>query len=100
LQFALGITLAVFLGFAVASMVASGQEESQYPPVIAALEAEYASAESTIAWDALEGSDTAALETLESRRTTIAIWGLVIWLAVAGLFSLLWQRVICARLLS
>lgn len=94
LRFAVGVLLAVLIGYGVASAVASSREDSKYGPVIAELDAKYDTASTRVAWDSLDDARATALETLSVRRRGIVILSLFVWLVVAGLFSLLWLRVI------
>ena len=94
LRFAVGILLSVLIGYGVASSVASSRENSKYEPIIAELNAKYESANTRVAWDALEDARATALESLSLRRRGIVILSLFIWLSVAGLFAFLWLRVI------
>ena len=94
LRFAVGVALAVFIGYGVVSLVASSREASKYSPIIAELNAEYASANTSVAWNALDDARATAVETLEARRRGIVIMSIFVWLAVAGLFVFLWLRVV------
>ncbi len=94
LRFAVGVLLAVFIGYGVASSVASSREGSKYAPVITELSAEYARAKTTVAWDSLDDARATALETLHVRRRGIVIMSTFVWLAVGGLFVFLWLRVV------
>ena len=100
LRFAVGMVLAVFLGFAVVNVFASSRESSRYTPVIAELEAEYQAANSMAAWAALDQARADTVKTLESRRKNIVIVSLGVWLLVGGLFAFLWLRVIPWRALN
>jgi hypothetical protein len=93
-RFGVGVLLAVLLGYVVMSFVASGREASRYSHVIAELEAEYDAADTIVAWEALDDARAVALKTLEKRRLNIIIMAVIVWLVVAGLFALLWLRVI------
>lgn len=94
LRFAVGIALAVFIGYGVMSFVASSREESRYAPVIEELHAEFAAASTSMAWNALDDARATALETLKMRRRGVVILSLFVWLAVAGIFAFLWLRII------
>ena len=74
--------------------MASSRENSKYKPIIAELDAKYDSANTRVAWDALEDARATALESLGVRRRGIVILSLFVWLVVGGLFALLWLRVI------
>jgi hypothetical protein len=94
LRFAVGVVLAVFIGYGVVTLVASSQEASKYSPIIAELNAEYDVANTSVAWNALDDSRATAVETLEARRRGIVIMSIFVWFAVAGLFVFLWLRVV------
>ncbi len=94
LRFGVGVMLAVLIGFGVVSLVASSREASKYSTVIAELRADYASATTSVQWDALDDSRATALETLEVRRRGIVMMSIFIWLVVGGLFVFLWLRII------
>ena len=93
LRFAVGIMLAVLFGFLIMSMVASSREASRYSTIIAELKAQYDEAETSVAWDALDGARATTLENLQVRRRSIVIMSVFVWLLVAGLFAFLWLRV-------
>lgn len=97
LRFVVGVFLAVFIGYGVVTLVASSREASKYSPVIAELNAEYAAANTSIAWNSLDDARATALETLETRRRGIVILSIFVWLAVAGLFVFLWLRIDWSR---
>ena len=94
LRFAVGVFLAVFIGYGVVTLVASSREASKYAPVIAELNAEYDVANTSIAWESLDDARATALESLHARRRGIVILSIFVWLAVAGLFGFLWLRVV------
>lgn len=93
-RFAVGVMLAVLVGFVVTSIVASSREASRYSTIIAELKAEYDAAETSVAWDALDDSRATALETLSVRRRNVVIMSVFLWLIVAGIFAFLWLRVL------
>jgi hypothetical protein len=94
LRFAVGILLAVLVGYGVMTLVASSREASRYSSVIAELDAKYATANTTVAWDSLDDARATALDTLHLRRRGIVILSLFVWLLVIGLFAFVWLRVI------
>jgi hypothetical protein len=93
LRFAVGIMLAIFVGFAIMSMVASSREASRYSTIIAELKAQYDAAETSVAWDALDGARATTLENLQVRKRNIVIMSVFVWLMISGLFAFLWLRV-------
>lgn len=94
LRFAVGILLAVVLGYGVMTLVASSREASRYSPVIAELNAKYDAAKSRVAWDSLDDARATTLDTLHLRRRGIVILSLFVWLFAMGLFAFVWLRMI------
>ena len=94
LRFAVGMVLAVFLGFAAAHVTASAREDQKYSELRKDLEAEYKAATSIESWNALDEAKEATIKSYESRQKNIVITSLAIWMAVGGLFLFAWSRLI------
>ncbi len=94
LRFVVGVLLAVFIGYGVVNLLASSREASTYASVIEELQAQYAAANTSVAWDALDDARATALETLKVRRRGIVILCIFVWLLVSGLLGFLWVRAI------
>jgi hypothetical protein len=94
MRFAVGIALALVIGFVPAHFVASASEGSKYQPVLKDLKAEYAAATTVDSWNDLDDLRKNATEQLAQRQRNVFITALAIWLALGAALAFLWFRAI------
>ena len=93
-RFALGIALSLMLGFFIMSPIASSRESGRYDEPMALLSESYAEADTILAWESLDARRTETRDTLQSRRSSLVVTSLMIWLVLSGLLAFLWLRVV------
>ena len=91
-RFAVGVFLALFLGFLPAHIFASVREGSAYDEIDAQVRTEQAQVETLEQWEALDVSRDDYLRRKKSARRNIALGGLVIWGLFGGGLGYLWFR--------
>lgn len=91
-RFALGVFLALFLGFLPAHIFASVREGSVYDEIDGQVQAEQGKVETLEQWEELDVSRDAHLLRKKSAQRNIALGGLVIWALVGGGLGYLWFR--------
>lgn len=94
LRFAVGVLLAIALGFIPAHVVASLREEPIFRERDAQLLAVQAAVDSRQSYDALDGIRAAAAEAKQEARTRIALTSMLIWAGAAGVLAYAWFKLL------
>ncbi|MEM9488415.1 MAG: hypothetical protein AAGC55_04685 [Myxococcota bacterium] len=90
-RYAVGVLLAVVLGFLPAHIVSSIREGT-YDDIDQAVIAEQERVETVEEWQALDDFRAAQLERKESAQSSIALTGMLVWLLAGGGIGFLWFR--------
>ena len=93
-RFAVGIALSLLLGLLIMSPIASTRESGRYDEPIKLLAQSYAEADTVLAWESLDARRTETTDTLKSRRSSLVVTSLMIWMVLSGLLAFLWLRVV------
>lgn len=91
-----GAGIAMLLGLVLSTVYVSQALESGYQPIVDEL-AEYQTQEFSLSqWETdLQEVRKETVQSLQSRRTTVMVTSVLIWLLVGGGFSFAWFRYIC-----
>lgn len=91
-RFAIGIFLAVLLGFIPAHLVGSMREHGKYQEIIMRVRAQQATATTAPEIDALDDYRATELAAMKSARTNIAMVSMLVWLVVGAGIGFAWFR--------
>jgi hypothetical protein len=91
-RFALGVVLAICLGFIPAHVFASWRESSAYKAIDAEVEATQIGADTPEMYAALDSFRAAQLGRKKSERRNIALIALLVWAAAGGGLGFVWFR--------
>ena len=91
-RFAVGVVLAIVLGFIPAHIVASLREDSAFRPIDARVTAAQAAVDSRASYDALDAIRAEQLDAKRGARNTIALTSLMIWALSGGAIAFVWFR--------
>jgi hypothetical protein len=94
LRFAVGVALALLIGFLPVHFLASSREDSKYDAIRKELTASYDAAQTEAAWNELDEARATAQKQLDSRQRNTLITSLIIWAAIAGALGFVWFRLI------
>jgi hypothetical protein len=92
-NFAVGVLLATLLGFLPAHVVGCAREGG-YDEIRAEATAGYGAIDSPEAWDSAADAREEGLSRLASRRTNVAVSGMLVWIAAFAALGYVWFRVI------
>jgi hypothetical protein len=91
-RFAVGVLLALLLGFVPAHIYAVASEGSEYSALRKQVRDAYADARTTEDWQGLDQVRAGTLEVMASRRLHIAINASLVWAGVGALLAWVWFR--------
>jgi hypothetical protein len=91
-RFAVGVVLAIGIGFVPATVVASIREKSAFAQIDDDVATRHAAADSLDEWQQLDAFRTRALERKHEQRRSIALVSMAIWALVGGGFAYLYFR--------
>ena len=90
--FAIGIALALLLGYLPVAGYASGAEEKKFAPVVAEITDLQAGKLTLSEWKELPTARRQATERMGNARTRIAVMSVLLWGAIAGGLAFAWTR--------
>ncbi|HEY0989688.1 MAG TPA: hypothetical protein VGD80_21620, partial [Kofleriaceae bacterium] len=91
-RFAVGVVLAIVLGFIPAHIVASMREDRAFRPIDAQVTAVQAAADTLASYNALDGLRAEQLDAKRSARNTIALTSMLMWAAASAAIGFVWFR--------
>jgi hypothetical protein len=91
-RLAVGVALAILIGFVPAHLVAAVREDSAYAQVDREIQARYKSVLTEADWDALDPMLARQIERKKEQRRSIALASFLIWGLVGGGVAFLWFR--------
>jgi len=91
-RLAVGVVVAIVLGFVPAHLVASARESSELRAIDDRVAVVQADADSQDSYDALDAFRTKQLELKQHKRTMIMLSSLVIWALVGGAIGYVWVK--------
>jgi hypothetical protein len=91
-RLAIGVLLAIVLGFLPADLVASARERSALRAIDARVIAKQDAADSQDSYDALDAFRADQLQAKRSKRRMIVLTSILIWGAASGAFGYVWFR--------